>query len=261
MSLPGGEFRMGDDSPWAYPEDGESPSRLVQVPGFLIDIFAVSNDRFGTFVEATGHVTDAQRYGWSFVFAGLLPDDFEDTRAVEAAPWWRQVMGASWLHPEGPQSDLEQRGDHPVVHVSATDAETFAAWAGKRLPTEAEWEYASRAGSSTTFPWGEDLEPEGVHQANVWQGEFPTGNTSADGWYRTCPVDAFPANAFGLFNTIGNVWEWTCQEAQGPGDRVLKGGSYLCNASYCRRYRPAARSRAAVDSSMGNTGFRCAQTN
>jgi formylglycine-generating enzyme required for sulfatase activity len=256
VTLPAAEFVMGDDSSWSYPADGEGPARLVQVPALTLDATAVSNERFAVFADTTGYVTDAERHGWSFVFAGLLPDDFEDTRGVQGAPWWRQVMGATWRCPEGPQSDVADRLDHPVVHVSALDAAAFAAWAGKRVPSEAEWEYAARAGSTTTFPWGDELEPAGEHRANVWQGQFPSVNTRDDGYYGTCPVDAFPASAFGTYNMIGNVWEWTT-DSWSDG-RVLKGGSYLCHASYCRRYRPAARSRAAADSSMGNTGFRCA---
>jgi sulfatase modifying factor 1 len=257
LALPGATFVMGDDSSWAYPADGEGPARAVHVAAFELDACAVSNQRFAAFVDATGYVTDAERFGWSFVFAGLLPDGFPDTRAVVGAPWWRQVEGAHWRRPEGPDSDCADRPDHPAVHVSGNDAAAFAAWAGKRLPTEAEWEYAARAGSTTTFPWGEELEPDGEHRANVWQGEFPSRNTCDDGWYGTCPVGAFPPNAFGLLNMIGNVWEWTASGS--PTQQVLKGGSYLCHASYCRRYRPAARSRAASDSSMGNTGFRCAR--
>lgn len=245
VELPGGTFEMGEDSPWSYPEDGEGPVRSTTAQPFVLDAHAVSNQRFGVFVQATGYLTDAERIGWSFVFAGLLPDDFPDTRAIAAAPWWRQVHGASWRHPVGPGST--NQADHPVIHVSQQDALAFAVWAGKRLPTEAEWEYAARAGASSTFPWGDELEPGGVHQANVWQGTFPTAHTCG-----TCRVDAFPSNAFGLFNMIGNVWEWTADLGR------LKGGSYLCHASYCRRYRPAARSSASPDSSMGNTGFRCA---
>jgi sulfatase modifying factor 1 len=248
---------MGEDSPWSYPGDGEGPARSMSVGPFALDTEAVSNDRFAAFIDGTGYVTDAEDYGWSFVFGGLLPQDFDDTRGVEGAPWWRQVMGATWRHPEGPHSDLEGRGNHPVVQISAQDAQAFATWAGKRLPTEPEWEYAARAGSTTTFPWGEQLEPDGQYLANTWHGEFPTSNTLEDGWYATCPVDAFPVSAFGLHNMIGNVWEWTSSASS--GGQVLKGGSYLCHASYCRRYRPAARSSAAPDSSMGNTGFRCAQ--
>jgi sulfatase modifying factor 1 len=259
VEVPGGTALIGDESGWSYPEDGEAPVRHVPVQSFRLDVHAVSNSRFAAFVEATGHVSAAERYGWSFVFGGALPDGFLDTRGVVGAPWWRQVEGASWRHPEGPHSDLDGRADHPVVHVGADDAAAFAAWAGKRLPTEVEWEHAARGGSVTTFPWGNELEPDGRHIANVWQGEFPRRNTCADGWFTTCPVDAFPPNGYGLHNMIGNVWEWTADEREpGSGMRVLKGGSYLCHASYCRRYRPAARSSAAGASSMGNTGFRCA---
>jgi len=247
----GGRFRMGSAGPEAHAADGEGPVRQVHVDAFALDAHAVSNDRFAAFVEDTGYVTDAERIGWSFVFAGLLPDDFPDTRGVAAAPWWRQVEGACWRTPEGPHS--RTKGDHPVVQVSANDAAAFVAWAGKRLPTEAEWEYAARAGSASAFPWGDELEPAGVPQANVFQGAFPSSPTTG-----TCAVDAFSPNAFGLSNMIGNVWEWTADVE--AGEQLLKGGSYLCHASYCRRYRPAARSRAAADSSMGNTGFRCAVT-
>lgn len=253
VQLSGASFLMGEDGDWSYPADGESPARQVEVSPFALDVHAVRNEQFAAFVDATGFITDAEQIGWSFVFAGLLPDDFPDTRGIADAPWWRQVEGATWRHPEGPHSDPTDRGNHPAVHISKNDAEAFAAWAGKRLPTEAEWEYAARAGTTSTFAWGEELEPDGVHQANVWQGDFPSHNTLADGWFGTCPVDAFPANAFGLHNMIGNVWEWTTEG-------VLKGGSYLCHASYCRRYRPAARSFASPDSSMGNTGFRCASS-
>lgn len=258
VEVPGGLALIGEDSPWSYPGDGEGPVRRVPVQGFRMDVGAVTTTRFAAFVADTGHVTSAERYGWSFVFAGALPDDFPDTRGVAAAPWWRQVPGACWRRPEGGHSDVADRGEHPVVHVGADDAAAFADWAGKRLPTEVEWEHAARGGTETTFPWGDELEPDGRHVANVWQGEFPNRNTCADGWATTCPVGAFPPNAFGLHNMIGNVWEWTADEAAGgPGTRVLKGGSYLCHASYCRRYRPAARSSAEIDSSMANSGFRC----
>jgi formylglycine-generating enzyme required for sulfatase activity len=237
----------------------------------------VTNDAFARFVDVTGHRTDAERYGWSFVFGGLLPDDFPDTRGVVGTPWWRQVEGACWRAPEGPGSGLDGRGDHPVVHVSWNDAVAYAAWAGGRLPSEAEWERAARGGSDATFPWGDELEPGGRHLANVFQGQFPAVDTRADGWAGTSPVGAFPPNAYGLVDVIGNVWEWTADrfavarfadlgegpvtDPRGPAEgeqRVLKGGSYLCHASYCRRYRPAARMASTPDSSTGNIGFRCA---
>ena len=209
VEVPGGEFLMGDVGPLAYPGDGEGPVRRVRLDPFHVDACAVSNADFERFAEATGHVTDAERYGWSFVFGGLLPDDFPPTRGVAHAPWWRQVEGADWRHPEGQGSELENRMDHPVVHVSWNDAQAYCAWSGKRLPTEAEWEYAARGGiEGKPFPWGDELEPGGEHRMNVWQGDFPRENSLADGFYGTCAVTAFPANGYGLHNMTGNVWEW-----------------------------------------------------
>jgi formylglycine-generating enzyme len=275
VRIPAGSFLMGSESALSYPADGEGPVVEVGTAEFWIDARTVSNADFAAFVAATGHRTDAERAAWSFVFGGLLPDDFPPTRGVAAAPWWRQVEGADWRHPEGPQSGIDGREDHPVVHVSWHDALAYCRWAGKRLPTEAEWEHAARGGEQgRVFPWGDDLEPGGRHLMNVWQGEFPSHNTMADGWYGTCPVDAFEPNGFGLHNVTGNVWEWCADwfsatsrthdrttDPRGPGSgthRVTKGGSYLCHASYCRRYRVAARSAVTPDSSSGNVGFRCA---
>jgi formylglycine-generating enzyme required for sulfatase activity len=276
VPLAGGAFTMGTDGPWAYSGDGEDPVHEVVLDAFLMDATAVTNEAFGAFVEATGHVTDAEKYEWSFVFAGLLPDDFEATRAVAQTPWWRQVYGATWRTPEGPQSNVDDRGDHPVVHVSWPDATAYARWTGKRLPTEAEWEYAARGGlERKLFPWGNDLEPDGVHRMNVWQGTFPTENSVADGYRGTAPVSAYEPNGYGLYNMTGNVWEWCADwydasyyrvsppaNPKGPDtgeNRVMRGGSYLCHASYCRRYRVGARSGNGPDSSAGNLGFRCAR--
>jgi len=274
VSIPECTFTMGSNDPFTYPADGEDV-REVGVSDFRIDAFAVSNDRFAEFAEASGYRTEAETYGWSFVFGGLLPDDFPPTAGVANAPWWRQVEGADWRHPEGPQSDLEGRTDHPVVHVSWNDALAYCDWADVRLPTESEWELAARGGlEGRTFPWGDELEPGGEHRMNVWQGKFPSENTAADGFYGSCPVDAFPPNGHGLFNATGNVWEWAADwfdseyrrhdrrrdpkgPPAGPG-RLQKGGSYLCHWSYCRRYRPAARQANTPDSSAGNVGFRCA---
>ena len=248
----------------------------VEVPGFLLEVHTVTNDRFAAFVEATGHRTTAEQLGTSFVFGGLLPDDFPPTRGVAAAPWWREVDGADWRHPEGPQSDLAGRGDHPVVHVSWPDAVAFCAWAGGRLPTEAEWERAARgARQGHHYPWGDDREPDGRHLMNVFQGTFPGHDTGDDGWVGTCPVGSYPPNDFGLFEMTGNVWEWcadwfdpdvlrpvasggTVRAARTAPRRVMRGGSYLCHESYCWRYRVDSRSGNTPDSSTGNLGFRVA---
>ena len=267
--VPGGPFLMGSDDHEGYPEDGEGPVRMVALAPYWMDATTVTNERFGAFVRATGYVTAAERFGWSFVFGGLLPDDFPPTRAVASAPWWRQVEGSDWSHPEGPQSSVAERPDHPVVHVSWDDAVAFAAWEGKRLPTEAEWEHAARGGLvQRRYPWGDEREPDGQHRMNVWQGSFPVDNTVADGWVGTAPVDAYPPNGYGLHNMTGNVWEWCADwfaphhpEPGGPPigtNRVMRGGSYLCHDSYCRRYRVAARSANEPDSSTGNIGLRCA---
>jgi formylglycine-generating enzyme required for sulfatase activity len=266
---------MGDESVWAYPGDGEGPVHEVELGPFRIDRYAVTNAAFAEFVDATGWRTDAERYGWSFVFAGLLPDDFPDTRGVAGAEWWRQVFGADWCHPEGLHSDLAAREDHPVVHVSWNDAAAYCAWTGTRLPSEAEWEYAARGGvRGHAFPWGDDLEPGGEHRMNVFQGHFPERNTGADGHISTAPVDAYQPNGYGLYNVTGNVWEWCAdwldidyyarsprRDPRGPDSaklRVQRGGSYLCHVSYCRRYRVSARFGSEPTSSTGNAGFRVA---
>ncbi|HEX4247597.1 MAG TPA: formylglycine-generating enzyme family protein [Pseudonocardia sp.] len=249
MAIPAGELPMG---------------------AFRMDACAVTNADFERFTAETGYRTGAERAGWSFVFAGLLPHEFPPTRAVAGAPWWRQVEGADWRHPDGPHSTWTDRADHPVVHVDWHDATAYCSWAGRRLPTEVEWERAARGGlHGTVFPWGDEREPGGRHRMNVWQGAFPSRNTQADGWYGTCPVTAFEPNGFGLYNMTGNVWEW-CEDPFSPhgeqqrGDqqhgvpeRVTKGGSYLCHESYCRRYTIAARQGLTPDSTTGNVGFRC----
>jgi sulfatase modifying factor 1 len=255
--LDAGPALVGSDDP-GHPE--EWPVREVDLAAYAIGRCAVTVAEFAAFVAATGHRTEAELFGWSFVFGGLLPDDFPPTRGVAAAPWWRQVHGADWAHPEGPQSDVGTRGGHPVVHVSRRDAEAYAAWWGGRLPTEPEWEHAARGGlGGQPFPWGADLEPGGEHRMNVWQGSFPGHDTAADGWRGTCPADAFPPNGHGLHNTTGNVWEW-CAGTWAADDAagVSRGGSYLCHASYCRRYRVSGRQSHAVDSTAGNLGFRLA---
>jgi formylglycine-generating enzyme required for sulfatase activity len=273
VEIPGGRFRMGAVGAVAYDGDGEGPIHVVELTPFRLAAHAVTNDDFAAFVAATGHTTEAEHFGWSFVFAGHLPDDFPPTRAVVQSPWWRQVEGADWRHPDGPQSDLDGRARHPVVHVSWNDAMAFCAWQGTRLPTEAEWERAARGGlEGRVFPWGDDLEPGGRHAMNVFQGRFPAHDTGADGFTGTAPVDAFEPNGFGAYNMTGNVWEW-CADWYSPGyyrhsarsdptgppsgtHRVMRGGSYLCHESYCRRYRVAARSSNTPDSSTGNLGLR-----
>lgn len=267
VALPGGRFLMGGDDPDGFPADAEGPVREVTVAPFRIDAFAVTNARFGDFVTATGFVTDAERFGWSYVFAGFLPAALRrGARRLDAAPWWCAVDGAYWAAPTGPGSGLGAAGepgdlgDHPVTHVSWRDADAYCRWAGVRLPTEAEWEYAARGGlEQARYPWGDELTPGGEHRCNIWQGRFPTKNTVEDGYAGTAPVDAFPPNGFGLHNVSGNVWEWSADRwAPGHDNRALRGGSYLCHDSYCNRYRVAARTSNSPDSSTGNTGFRVA---
>ncbi|MCE6076465.1 SUMF1/EgtB/PvdO family nonheme iron enzyme [Agrobacterium vitis] len=279
--IPAGAFLMGNDNQEGFPADGEGPVREVFVDAFLIDRAAVTNAQFEHFVAATGYVTDAERYGWSYVFGAALHPDAGSAvmdAQISGAPWWLAVRGATWRSPDGPGSGIADREDHPVVHVSWRDAAAFAAGAGKRLPTEAEWEKAARGGlRQMRFPWGDTLEPQGEHRCNIWQGEFPMWNTAADGFLATAPVRSFQANDYGLFNTSGNVWEWTADRwsaswhvpdlpqtrhnplgpDEGPS-RVIKGGSYLCHASYCNRFRSAARSFNDEDSTTGHMGFRCA---
>jgi formylglycine-generating enzyme required for sulfatase activity len=257
--LPGGTFEMGSNY-GPYPADCEGPVRKVALAPFRLAATAVTNAEFAAFATATGHRGDAERFGWSFVFGGFLPDDFPPTHAPAETPWWRQVFGADWRHPEGPGSDLDGRLDHPVVHVSHNDALAYCAWSGTRLPTESEWEYAARGGlRGMPYPWGEERDPGGTYRMNIWRGSFPDHNTAADGYAGTCPVDAFPPNGYGHFNMTGNVWEW-CADWFGRArdSRVLRGGSYLCHESYCSRYRTTARMPNTADSSTGNIGFRVA---
>ncbi|MFI5653367.1 formylglycine-generating enzyme family protein [Streptomyces anulatus] len=275
VPLPGGEFLMGAEDAEGFPADGEGPVRAVRLKPFRIDAQAVTNECFARFAEATGHVTDAERYGWSYVFAGFLPAALRrGAPRPERTPWWCGVEGATWRHPEGPGSDFADRADHPVVHVSWNDAAAYAAWVGKRLPTEAEWEYAARGGlEQKRYPWGDDLDPDGTYRCNIWRGTFPSKNTAADGYRGTAPVDAFEPNGHGLYNMAGNVWEWCADwwaaghpaagpvaDPTGPAtgtDKVIRGGSHMCHRSYCNRYRVAARSANSPDSSSGHAGFRC----
>lgn len=255
--------------------DGEGPRRDVTLRGFALEAHAVTNARFADFVRATGYLTEAERFGWSPVFRGLLPADAAYPPSVGATPWWIKVEGACWAAPEGPGSSIADRPDHPVVHVSWADAKAFATWCGGRLPTEAEWEHAARGGlADPRYPWG-DAEPDDeTVMCNIWQGNFPHSNTRADGFLGTSPVAGFAPNGAGLFGMAGNVWEWTSDAFRVPslsrearirnahaaqaGEKVLKGGSFLCHKSYCYRYRIAARSALTADSSASNAGFRIA---
>jgi formylglycine-generating enzyme required for sulfatase activity len=280
VELVGGSFWMGAPEGDGYADDGEGPVHEVQLEPYSIAATTVTNAEFAAFCDDTGYLTLAERDRWSFVFAGLLPDDFAPTRGVSAAPWWRQVEGADWRHPCGPHTTIDDALDHPVVHVTWDDAVAFCRWSGTRLPTEAEWEFAARGGlDRQRFPWGDELEPGGRHLMNVFQGEFPGTNTVADGFAGTAPVRSFPPNGLGLYEVTGNVWEWCAdwfapdtyrRESAGgvrrhpsgpPGGthRVMRGGSYLCHDSYCTRYRVGARSANTPDSAAGNIGFRVAR--
>lgn len=266
---------MGTDDAEGFPEDGEGPRREVALAAFRIGRTAVTNREFARFVTATGYRTDAETFGWSFVFAGLLDDEGRRHSAgvVPGTPWWHAVKGASWDHPEGPGSGLAGRRDHPVVHVSWNDAQAYCRWCHARLPTEAEWECAARGGlRGRRYAWGDELTPRGKHMCNIWQGQFPGHNTAADGYYGTAPAASFEPNGYGLYNVCGNVWEWCANGfeagggacATGPSTatgevrKAMRGGSFLCHASYCNRYRVAARTSNTPDSSASHIGFRCA---
>lgn len=266
-----------EDEKEILPQDGESPVREVVLNPFWIDVTAVTNANFTEFIQATGHVTEAERFNWSFVFKGMLSDSKVrklKANTVQNLQWWYAIEGARWDKPAGPGSNIRKIMDHPVVHISWNDTQAYCNWSGKRLPTEAEWEYAARGGLiQNTYPWGNELQPEGKHRCNIWQGKFPDENSAGDGYAGRAPARSFKPNGFGLYNMSGNVWEW-CQDRfspnfhiggprnnpQGPeqGDRrVMKGGSYLCHSSYCNRYRVSARHSNTPDSSTDNCGFRC----
>lgn len=269
---------MGTDFAEAFPLDGEGPVREVTLSPFRIERFPVTNQLFRKFVQETGYLTDAEQFGWSFVFWSLLPQERIHslvTSTVVDAPWWCAVSGASWQTPEGPGSHIDTRLNHPVVHVSWRDTQTYCQWSGQRLPTEAEWEYAARGGLiQKLYPWGDKLRPNGEHRCNIWQGQFPQTDTAEDGYAGTCPVDAFPPNGYGIYSLAGNAWDWCSDwfdpkfhltgprtDPQGPPQgvaKVIKGGSFLCHKSYCNRYRVAARTSSTPDSSTSHVSFRCA---
>lgn len=267
---------MGDQNGDANRGDGETPVHEVTVTAFDIDAVSVTNSDFRRFVAATGYVTEAETFGYSAVFhLAVAADEADVMGPAVGTPWWLGIRGADWQHPGGRHSSVENRADHPVTHVSWNDASAYATWANRALPSEAQWEGAARGGhSGRRFPWGDEREyPTATdHQMNVWQGEFPRHNTLDDGFLTTAPVRSFAPNDYGLWQMVGNVWEWCSDwwsadyyrlsprnEPPGPhtgSTRVLRGGSYLCHESYCNRYRNAARSSNTPDSSTGNTGFR-----
>jgi sulfatase modifying factor 1 len=276
VPIPGGTFAMGDAFGEGYDADGETPVHEVRLDAFRMDATTVTNAQFSTFVKDTGYVTGAEEFGVSAVFHLAFHGDPRDVvNRAAGAPWWLAVRGAGWRTPEGPGSDIGRRQNHPVVHVSWYDAQAYASWAGKRLPSEAEWEYAGRGGvEGARFAWGDELTPRGRWMCNIWQGTFPTSNTAEDGFLTTAPAKSYPPNGFGLSSMAGNVWEWCADwfsadyyasspsyDPQGPDhgeQRVMRGGSYLCHESYCNRYRVAARSSNTPESTSSNIGFRCA---
>lgn len=294
----GSTYLMGSNN--HYPE--EAPAHPVTVDGFWIDEAPVTNRQFLAFVNATGYVTFAEKKPLADDYPAADPSNLRAGSLVFIQPdhpvhsndtsqWWRFIFGANWRHPQGRRSSIGGILDHPVVHIAYGDALAFAQWAGKELPTEAEWEMAARGGlEAAEFAWGDELTPDGCHMANIWQGQFPNENLQEDGFARTSPVRTYPANGFGIYDMIGNVWEWTvdfwgtrhpqpaaksCCIPKNPrgGDvdgsvdprqaqlriprRVLKGGSHLCAPNYCRRYRPAARHAQEIDTTMSHVGFRC----
>ncbi len=306
--IPGGEFSMGCDDPRGKPFGGHDgmtdarPIHRVRVDGFWMDAREVTNDQFAEFVAATGYVTVAERPPRAEDFPGAPPENLVAGSIVftpppEAVPlrdvtgmahlqWWAYVPGACWRHPEGPDSDLAGRGDHPVVHMAFDDAVAYAAWAGKRLPTEAEWEFAARGGlAGAMYPWGDAFRPDGTWMANTWQGRFPVEDSAADGFRGVAPAGRYPANGYGLFDVAGNVWEW-CSDwyrpdtyaddlgkgvvvsPQGPDSsfdpaepgqakRVQRGGSFLCSDGYCARYIVGTRGKGEISSATNHIGFRC----
>lgn len=303
--IPGGKFILGSEDSHAQPHEG--PAIDAEVSGFYMDETEITNAQFTAFVKSTGYITVSERpIDWEDLKKQLPPgtpqpaDSLLQAGSLIFSPahhiadfrnisqWWAWEVGANWRHPHGPESDILGKENHPVVHIAFEDAQAYAKWAGKRLPTEAEWEYASRGGQGhKPFAWGNELSPDGKFPANFFQGTFPSHNTEQDGYTGLAPVKMYPPNSFGLYDMIGNVWEWTndwyrpdsyklanlvsakgCFNPQGPKTsydpseplvpkRVIKGGSFLCSAAYCSNYRPSARMASAIDSGLEHLGFRC----
>ncbi|SFF14273.1 Formylglycine-generating enzyme, required for sulfatase activity, contains SUMF1/FGE domain [Paenibacillus algorifonticola] len=268
---------MGTNDQEGFSSDGEGPVREIEVSSFYIAPCTVTNFEFKQFIHATGYKTEAETFGWSYVFHLFVSEaaSMNVIDSVRHSPWWLAVEGADWCHPSGPDSGIEELLDHPVIHISWNDAMAYCRWAGKRLPTEAEWEYAARGGLvQKRYPWGDELKPGGKHMCNIWQGKFPLKNHASDGYEGTAPAQSYDSNGYGLYNASGNIWEW-CSDWFSPTyhiegkkvnpigpstgvSKVVRGGSYLCHKSYCNRFRVAARSRNTPDSTTGNMGFRCA---
>ena len=274
VQIPAGKFLMGDSTHQGFAEDYEGPAVEKEVHAFEMAKTPVTNAEFLEFVQATGYQTLAERLGDSYVFHLLLSEEKrENYPHVTGSPWWKVVPNANWAHPFGEGSSIDGIEDHPVVHIALEDAITFCKWANLQLPTEVQWEYAARAMSTSTYPWGEDLVPASGYCANTWQGDFPNVNDALDGFVGTAPVYSFEPNDFGLYQMIGNVWEW-CSHPRGivlplveerisldsikpSGEFAIRGGSFLCHCSYCNRYRVAARNGAFVTSTTSHMGFRC----
>lgn len=272
VEIPGGKAFVGTDHPILV-DDAEGPLRRKTVAPFRIGVTTITNAQFAEFIDATGYVTEAERFGWSFVFWSQVPERIGPTQGVVDVEWWRRVEGANWRDINGPgTAGTAWMPDHPVVQVSWNDARAYAEWIGGRLPTEAEWEHAARGGlGDVPFPWGEQEPDDTAHfPCNIWQGRFPDTNLGHDGYLTTAPAQSFAPNGYGLYNLVGNVWEWTSEpfrirslrrqakarQASMKGYKLAKGGSFLCHKSYCFRYRIAARTGNSPDSTTTHTGFR-----
>lgn len=280
--VPQNTYLVGSDKPKGFPFDKESPQTEVLIEGFYIDETTVTNEQFSKFVEETGYVTEAEIFGDSYVFHYFVDKENSQYEVIAGLDWWYVVKGANWKHPEGPNSNIKDRMNHPVVHISRNDALEYCKHTGKRLPTEIEWEIAAKGNTNNeSYPWGDEFLINGQYNANIWQGNFPHENSADDGFTNTAPANYFTPNDYGLYQMIGNVWEW-CLNPQGINlsefkvnntnyyienyskkdndNYALKGGSFLCNDSYCNRYRISARNGNSASSTSNNMGFRCVKS-